>query len=83
MIDLARRTHATGMLAAPSSRLHEQVLGVQLEGDELCVAVPPLAAAPPAYGIVEIATGSSVAPLRAHVYDRGPQGLWLAGIERD
>lgn len=84
-VDLARRTHAVSVPAAPEARLLEgeggQALNVRLTGDELCVAVPPLAAGD--YGIVEIATGSSVAPLRAHVYDRGPRGVWLAGIERD
>ena len=87
-VDLARQTHAAQSPAAPAARLLEprtgQALDVQLNGPALCVFVPPLAAAGQlAYGIIEIATGSSMAPLRAHVYDRGALGLWLAGIERE
>lgn len=83
-IDLARRSGAATGPSVPSARMLEsdggRALAVAQHGAELCVALPPLAAQ---YGIVEIATGSSMAPLRAHVYDRGDQGLWLAGIERD
>jgi hypothetical protein len=83
-IDLARRSGVAAVSLAPSARMVEsdggRAVAVQQHGAELCVALPPMAAQ---YGIVEIATGSSVAPLRAHVYDRGAQGLWLAGIERN
>jgi hypothetical protein len=92
-VDLARATHVVERPAPPEARLVEpgaeralpaSALRVQEDG-ELCVTVPPLAAhgAGHAYGIVEIASGSSQEPLRAHVYDRGPNGLWLAGVERD
>jgi hypothetical protein len=88
--DLARRTHAAKILSEPRARWLEpdnaRTLAVRfVERDELCVTLPPMAAqrAEPVYGIVEISSGSSVAPLRAHVYDRGAQGVWLAGIERD
>jgi hypothetical protein len=91
-VDLRRRTEAAAAFAEPSARLLDprgaRALPVRQEGAELCISVPPLAArraepSRPGYGIVEVATGSSEEPLRAHVYDRGPQGLWLAGIERD
>ncbi|HET8935789.1 MAG TPA: hypothetical protein VFN67_20215 [Polyangiales bacterium] len=88
-VDLARRVNAVKKPSAPDARLLDadgpRALPLHWnERDELCVTLPPLAAKQPlAYGIVEIATGSSSQPLRAHVYDRGATGLWLAGIERD
>jgi hypothetical protein len=86
-VDLARRTHASKTLAEPRARLlepgGERMLPTRVQpSGELCVTVPQLAA-DAAYGIVEVASGTSSQPLRAHVYDRGAKGLWLAGIERD
>jgi hypothetical protein len=95
-VDLARRTHVVSQPAPPHARLLDENGPRALptsavhwdDSGELCVALPPLAAErpeprQPAYGIVEITTGTSRLPLRAHVYDRGAAGLWLAGIERD
>ena len=90
-LDLARWRKIT-----PESRFHYtarlggEPLPVEARGDgSLCVAVPPRAVdslaaddARERYRVVRIQNGVARGPLVAHLYDLGPRGLRLVGLQR-
>jgi hypothetical protein len=89
-VDLALRSRVAERAHAPSATLlgergPEPLATHAGAAGELCVTLPAAdaRAAAPVYRVLEVDTGTSEQPLRAHLYDLGARGLRLVGIERE
>src|SRR5262249_54416393 len=79
-VDLARRT---GVYPKQTYRYEARASGQSLAVDardagQICMRVPHLGG----YIVVEIRNGQARGALKAHLYDLGPAGFQLAGLER-